>query len=92
MQLNITDEMIEQMVREQVKARVNQYFGELKKEDSYFLITEIKNAIMTCSREEVENVFDENFVNKMCSDLTKSNLKDQIVERFAVKITNAFLD
>lgn len=92
MQVNITDEMIEQMVREQVKARVNQYFGELKKENSFFMIDQIKNAIRVCTQEEVENVLNEGFVNKVCFDLAKTNLKDKIVECFASKICSAFED
>jgi len=92
MQLNITDEMIEQMVREQVKARVNQYFGELKKEDEFFLISEIKSAIRSCAQEAVENVLNEGFVNKVCFDLAKTNLKDQIIESFATKIASVFDD
>lgn len=92
MQVNITDEIIEQMVREQVKARVNQYFGELKKENSFFLVDNIKSAIRSCAQEEVENVLNEGFVNKVCFDLAKTNLKDKIVECFASKICNAFED
>jgi hypothetical protein len=92
MQLNITDEMIEQIVREQVKARVNQYFGELKKENSFFMIDQIKNAIRVCAQEEVENILNEGYVNKICYDLAKSNLKDQIVESFASRIVSAFDD
>lgn len=90
MQVNITDEMIEQMVREQVKARVNQYFGELKKENSSFFVDNIKSAIRICVQEEIENVLNEGFVNKVCFDLAKTNLKDQIIERFATKIASAF--
>lgn len=92
MQLNIEDEMIEQMIREQVKARVNQYFGELKKEDSFFMIDQIKNAIRACAQEEVESILNEGYVNKICYDLAKSNLKDQIVESFASRIVSAFDD
>lgn len=92
MQLNIEDEMIEQMVREQVKARVNQYFGELKKENPFFLVDNIKSAIRVCAQEEVDNVLNEGFINKVCFDLAKSNLKEQIIESFATKIASAFED
>lgn len=92
MQLNITDEMIEKIIREQVKVRVNQHFGELKNENPFFLVDNIKSAIRSCAQEEVEKVLNENYVNKICSDLSKTDLRERIIDRFASKICSAFND
>lgn len=90
MQVSITDEMIEQLVREQIKTRVNQYFGQLNKENSFFMIDNIKSAIRTCVQEEIEKIADENFVRKVCNDLSRTNLKDKIVESFTARICRTF--
>lgn len=91
MQINITDELIEQMVREQVKARVNSYFGQLKKEDDYYLLrSEIKNTIRDEVEKKVDGIFNTGYADKVFSELLKNDLKDTIIDLFIEKMRGAF--
>ena len=57
MQINISDEMIEKMVKEQVKSRINQYISDRTKDDPYWLFNMCRTSI-GC---EISKIVDKNF-------------------------------
>ena len=87
MEINISDEMIERMVKEQVKAKVNQYLGENIKENPYWIWDMCKD----CVRCEVQKIVTREFVEDTCRELSKNNIAEMVVDRFAEKIANCFV-
>jgi REP element-mobilizing transposase RayT len=86
MEVNISDEMIERMVREQVKARINQYLAEQRNDNPYWIWDMCKD----CVRYEVQKIVTREFVEDTCRELSKNNIAEMVVDRFAEKIANCF--
>ena len=86
MEINISDEMIERMVKEQVKIRVNQYLADNTKDNPYWIWDMCKD----CVRYEVQKIVTRESVEDTCKELSKSNIAEMIVDRFADKIASCF--
>ena len=86
MEINISDEMIERMVKEQIKARINQYLAEQRQDNPYWLWDMCKD----CVRYEVQNIVTNDFVLDACKELSQNNIAEKVVERFAEKIARCF--
>ena len=86
MKINLSDEMIEKMVKEQVKARVNQYLADQIKDNPHW----IWNMCKDCIRYEVQKIVTREFVEDTCKELSKNNIAEMVVNRFAEKIVGCF--
>ena len=86
MEINISDEMIERMVKEQVKVRVNQYLSDKTKDNPYWIWDMCKD----CARYEVQKIATREFVENTCKELSKNNIAEMVVDRFAEKIASCF--
>jgi len=86
MDINISDEIIENMVKEQVKARVNQYISERTKNNTYW----IWDMYHDCAMSEVRKVITDDFAKEACNKLCKEHIAEKIIDRFAEKIANCF--
>ena len=86
MNIEISDEMIEKIVREQVKARVNTLIAEKAKDNPYWLWDMCKDSV----RIEVQKIATPVFVEGTCKELAQSNIAEAVVERFADKIRACF--
>ena len=86
MEVNISDEMIERMVREQVKARINQCLSDKIKDNPYWIWDMCKD----CVRYEVQKIVTREFVEDTCKELSKNNIAEMVVDRFAEKIASCF--
>ena len=86
MEVHVSDEMIEKMVREQVKARVNQYITERSRDNPFWIWDMYKD----CIRNEVQKITTESLVIDTCKELSKKNIAEQVVDRFAEKIASCF--
>lgn len=86
MEINISDEMIEKLAREQVKARVNQYLTEYTRDNPYWLWDMCKYSI----RFEVQKICTREFVEDACKELSHNNISEMIVDKFAEKIARCF--
>ena len=86
MEINISDEMIEKMIKEQVKARINQFLAEQINDNPYWIWDMCKD----CVRYEVQKIVTREFVEDTCRELSKNNIAEMVVDRFAEKITNCF--
>lgn len=86
MEINISDEMIEKMVREQVKARVNQYLAERTKENPFW----ISDLYRSCAVYEVCKVVTDDFARETCKELCKEQIAYKVVDSFAEKIASCF--
>lgn len=86
MEINISDEMIEKMVKEQVKARVNQYLAERTKDNPYW----IRDLYRSCASYEVAKVVTNEFARETCKELCKKQIAMKVVDSFAEKIASCF--
>lgn len=86
MEVNISDEMIEKMVREQVKTRINQYLIEQRNNNPYWIWDMCKD----CVRYEVQKIVTRELVVDACKELSKNNIAELVVDRFAEKIASCF--
>lgn len=86
MEINISDEIIERMVREQVKTRVNQCLTERTKDNPYWIWDMYKD----CVRDEVQKIITNDFVLNTCKELSQHNIAEKVVDRFAEKIASCF--
>ena len=86
MEINISDETIENLVNEQVKAKVNQYFAERTKDTPYWITDMLKN----CIAYEVRKICTDEFVQECCQQLSKDGIAERIIDRFADRIANCF--
>ena len=86
MEMNISDEMIERMVKEQVKVRINQYLFDKTKDNPYWIWDMCKD----CVRYEVQKIVTREFVEDTCKELSKNNIAEMVVDRFAEKIASCF--
>lgn len=86
MEVNISDEMIERMVREQVKVRINQYLAEQRNDNPYWIWDMCKD----CVRYEVQKIVTNDFVLDTCRELSQNNIAEKVVDRFAEKIASCF--
>ena len=86
MEINISDEMIESMIKEQVKARINQYLAEQRNENPYWIWDMCKD----CVRYEVQKIVTNDFVLDTCRELSQNNIAEKVVDRFAEKIASCF--
>ena len=86
MNIDISDEMIEKMVKEQVKARVNQYIAERTKEDPYW----INNLYRNYAIYEAAKFVDEKLVKESCKELCKEQIAKKVVDEFADRIASCF--
>lgn len=88
MEINISDEMIERMAKEQVKARVNQYIADITRDNPYW----IWDMYRDCARYEVQKIVTRELMEDMCKEMSKNNIAEMIVDRFAEKIASCFVD
>lgn len=86
MNIEITDEMIEKIVREQVKARVNTLIAEKTKDNPFWFWDMCKDGV----RVEVLKTVTPSFIEETCKELAQSNIAEAVVERFADKIRASF--
>lgn len=86
MEINIPDEMIEKMVKEQVKARVNQYLADRTKDDPFWIVNMYEN----CLAYEVKKVITDDFTKETCKELCKEHIAEKVIDRFAQKIASCF--
>ena len=86
MEINISDEMINRLIKEQVKARINQYLAEQKQNNPYWLWDICKD----CIRFEVQKIVTNDFVLDTCKELSQNNIAEKIVDSFAEKIARCF--
>ena len=86
MEINISDEMIERIVKDQVKARVNQYLAEQRQNNPYWLWDMCKD----CVRSEVQNIITDDVVLNTCKELSQNNIAEKVIDNFAEKIASCF--
>ena len=86
MNIEITNEMIEKIIREQVKARVNTLIAEKTRDNPYWLWDMCKNSI----REEVQKIVTFDLVEETCKELAQNDIAEKVVDRFAEKIKGNF--
>lgn len=86
MEINISDEMIEKMVREQVKARINLYMTENAKSNPYWIWDMCKDSV----RSEVQKIITREFIEDACREVSQNNIAEKIVDSFAEKIARCF--
>ena len=86
MEIKISDEMIEKMVKEQVKVRVNQYFAEEQRKNPYFFI----GLCRSCIGEEVKKTITNDLILNACKEVSQDNISQKIADRLAEKIAESF--
>lgn len=86
MEVNISDEIIEKMVKEQVKARINQYLSDRTKDNPYW----IWNMCNNCVAREVKKIVTNDVVLNTCKELSQNNIAEKVIDRFAERIANCF--
>lgn len=86
MKVNFTDAMLEIMIKEQVKERINQYFAEQSKGNPHWILDVCKD----CVRHEVQNIVTCDFVQDACKELSQNNIAEKVVDSFAEKIAGCF--
>ena len=88
MDIKIPDEMIEKMVKEQVKARVNQYLAEEQRKNPYFLLGLCKS----CIGEEVLKTITHNIILDACKEISQDAISQKIANNLTDKIINCLSD
>lgn len=86
MEINISEEMIERIVKEQVKARVNQYLAERTKDNPYWITDMYRN----CVAYEVRKICTDETVQEFCKELLKDGIAERVIDRFADRIASCF--
>ncbi len=86
MEINISDEMIERIVKDQVKARVNQYLAEQRQNNPHWLWDMCKD----CVRSEVQNIITDDVVLNTCKELSQNNIAEKVIDSFAEKVASCF--
>lgn len=86
MNINISDETIEKIVREQVKARVNQYLADRTKDNPYW----VWDMYHDCVAHEAKKILTNEFAKETCEKLCKEHIAEMVIDRFAAKIANCF--
>lgn len=86
MEIKISEEMIEKMVKEQVKARVNQYLAEEQRKNPYFLLGLCKSFI----GEEVLKTITHNIILDACKEISQDVISQKIADRLVEKIAESF--
>lgn len=86
MEIKISEEMIEKMIKEQVKVRVNQYLAEEQRKNPYFLLGLCKSFI----GEEVLKTITHNIILDACKEISQDVISQKIADRLAEKIAESF--
>ena len=86
MEINISDEMIEKIVEEQVKAKVNQHLADRTKDNPYWISDMYRN----CVAYEVRKIYTDEFVQGICKELSKDGIAERVIDRFAERIASCF--
>ena len=86
MEINISDEMIEKMVKEQVKNRVNQYLADRTKDNPYWITDMYRNFVAY----EVRKICTDETVQGFCKELSKDGIAERVIDRFADRIASCF--
>lgn len=86
MNINISDEIIETIIKEQVKARVNLYCSERTKSNPYWLTDTFRNCVV----DEVKKICTDETVQGFCKELSKDGIAERVVDKFAEKIASCF--
>ena len=86
MNINISDEMIEAIIKDQVKARVNLYCSERTKSNPYWITDMFKNCVV----DEVKKICTDETVQGFCKELSKDGIAEKVIDRFAEKIASCF--
>ena len=86
MDIKIADEVIEKMIKEQVKARVNQYLAEEQRKNPYFLF----GLCRSCIGEEVQKTITNDLILNACKEVSQDNISQKIADRLAEKIAESF--
>lgn len=87
MKIDISDEMIEKMVKEQIKARVNQYLSNNTKDNPYWIWDMSKD----CIRSEIQKIVTREFIEDTCRELSKTDIASMVADKFAEKIADCFV-
>lgn len=88
MNIEISDEMIQEMVRDQVKNRINLYLSAKTKDNPYWITDTFRN----CVSEEVRKLLTDENLQKFCADISKDALASRIIDKFADKLLRCFDD
>ena len=86
MKIDISNEMIEKIVKEQVKARVNQYLAEEQQKNPYFFI----GLCRGCIDEEVHKTITNDLILNACKEISQDSISQRIADRLAEKIAESF--
>ena len=86
MNIEITDEMIEKIAREQIKTRINTLIAEKSRDNPYWLWDMCKDS----ARWEVQKIATPELIEETCKELAQNNIAEAVVERFADKIRASF--
>lgn len=86
MNIDIDEALIENMVRVQVQAHINQYFVERTQSNPYWMTDTFKTYIA----HEVRKLCTEDFMKDICKEFSKDNLAERIIDRFAERIAGCF--
>lgn len=86
MQIELTDAMVQQLVKEEVKAKVAQFFEEVS---AKYLI---RDCIDQNIKEELKNLDIRDMISDKASELTTEHVLNRVAERVSMDIAEAYSD
>lgn len=86
MQIELTDAMVQQLVKEEVKAKVTQFFEE---GSAKYLI---RDYIDQNIKEELKNLDIRDMISDKANELTTEHVLNKVAERVSMDIAEAYSD
>lgn len=84
MKITVSDEMIEKILREQIRNRVDKYLNNV--DDPFYFTNLFKNV----ATEEVRKNINASIVNSVCKEISHEMIADKVTQCFTERIVDAF--
>lgn len=86
MEMQVTDEMLEKILREQMRNKIDQY---LQRQNNPFYFWDLFRDV---ARHEVKKVVTDEFIRDSCKEISKEDISNRIADRITERIANALSD
>lgn len=86
MNIDVSDEMIEKVIEQQVSKRIDQYFKSVKENQPLYM----ENLVARCVRSEICLEDIHKIVDAKCEELSQDDIANRISENLSRRIAKSF--
>ena len=86
MEVQVTDEMIEKILREQMRNKIDQYLQ--RQNNPYYFLDLFRDV----AKYEVKKAITDEFIRDSCKEISKEDVSNRIADKITERIANALSD